>query len=200
MLKVIDTPESYFFELVQGALGRNRIKAEPETEMYLAHLLGHFLHTENLFARNANGQHVSKPLSFLLQEALAENEPANRALMFRHLGDFSLYFAGFFRDSFSSKLINVDYYMEMGETAYQHVASLAQIARRRVFEELAAKFPTFAEVLADVSHQTSERSEKDLLRIYDQWLRTQSEHSAKMLREAGIQPVALKGRKNLTKP
>ena len=43
-------------------------------------------------------------------------------------------------------------------------------------------------VLAEVSDKTAQRSEKDLLRLYDVWMQTRSDRAAKALQEAGILP------------
>jgi hypothetical protein len=39
-----------------------------------------------------------------------------------------------------------------------------------------------------VSCKTTPRSEQDLLRLYELWVRTGSDRAAKALQEAGIQP------------
>ena len=41
---------------------------------------------------------------------------------------------------------------------------------------------------AEVSANTTPRTEKDLLRLYELWVRTRSERAAKALQEAGILP------------
>ncbi len=72
----------------------------------------------------------------------------------RTLGDFSLFTAGFFSDSFRRRSVDVDYYVSMGEYAYGSL-SRAEDAFRGVFEELARKFVGFSDVLADISERTA---------------------------------------------
>ncbi len=57
-----------------------------------------------------------------------------------------------------------------------------------MYEELSAKFATFVDVLAEISDKTTQKSEKDILRFYELWVRTRSERAAKALQEAGIIP------------
>jgi hypothetical protein len=78
----------------------------------------------------------------------------------------------------------------MGGVAYQNVAARAEDQQMRVlYQELADRFSSWVDVLAEVSDQAfSHRTEKDLLRLYDQWLRTGSERAARALQEAGIVP------------
>jgi hypothetical protein len=57
-----------------------------------------------------------------------------------------------------------------------------------VFDELAAKFAAFADVLGEVSERTALTSNTDLLRLYEKWLRTGSRHSGNLLVARGIVP------------
>jgi hypothetical protein len=101
----------------------------------------------------------------------------------------SLYVAGFFQDSLNRKLVDVDYYIGMGGAAYQQVAVRTyEDTLRDLYLELADKFGAFVDVLAEVSDKTSQRTEKDILRLYELWLKTRSERAAKALQEAGIVP------------
>lgn len=179
-LTLVAQPQDFFRELVTEAMGTQQISAKPETEFYLVNLLHQFMVTERL----AEG-----PLALLLKTALETPEvPAQNAL-FRRIGDISLYVAGYFQDSLTRKMVDVDYYIEVGGTAYKQVAARTEeAALRPVYAELADRFGSFVEVLATVSDKTTPRTEKDLLRMYELWVRTKSERAAKALQEAGIIP------------
>jgi hypothetical protein len=178
-LTLVTQPQDYFRELVTEAMGTQQISARPETEFYLVNLLHQFMTTDRLQAG---------PLAFKLKEALETPEPAQTAL-FRNIGDTSLYVAGYFQDSLTRKMVDVDYYIEIGGTAYKQVATRAdEDALRPVYAELADRFGSFVEVLATVSDKTTPKTERDLLRLYELWVRTKSERAAKALQEAGIIP------------
>lgn len=179
-LTLVTQPQDYFRELVTESLGRQKISAQPETEFYLVNLLNEFMKADKL---------TEEPLAFLVKGALEEPLPQAQSARFRHIGDVSLYVGGFFQDSLNRKLVDVDYYIDMGGAAYQQVAArAAEESLKYVYEELAAKFASFVEVFADVSDKTTPRTEKDLLRLYELWVRTRSERAAKALQEAGILP------------
>jgi hypothetical protein len=179
-LTLVTQPQEYFRQLVTDAMGRQNVAAQPETEFYLVNLLNQFMTTERL---------TQEPLALMVKEALEKTEPDAQRTLFRQVGDVSLYVAGFFQDSLNRKLVDVDYYIEIGGTAYRQVANLVEAnAFRGVYEELAAKFGSFVEVLASVSDQTTSKSEANLLRVYELWVRTRSERAAKQLAEAGILP------------
>lgn len=188
-LSLVAQPQEFFHELVTGALERQHIRAQPEVEFYLVNLLNQFMTTDRLFRRDAEGAPREEPLVLQLKEAIETPQvPAQRAL-FRRIGDVSLYTAGFFQESLNRKLVDVDYYIEMGGTAYQQVAARADETHLRgLYQELAQRFAALVDVLAEISDLTTPRTERDLLRLYDNWVRTGSERAAKALQDAGIIP------------
>lgn len=188
-LTLVVQPQDYFRELVSSAIGNQHVATRPETEFYLVDLLNKFMITDRLFSRDAQGNLREEPLALMIKQALEEEQAEAQRLLFRHVGDVSLYIAGFFQDSLNRKLVDVDYYIDMGGTAYKQAALRAdEKLFRSLFSELAEKFGTFVEVLAEVSDKTAQKSEKDILRIYENWVRTRSERAAKALKEAGIIP------------
>jgi hypothetical protein len=189
-LTLVTQPQDFFRELVTDAMGRQKVSAQPETEFYLVNLLNQFIKTDRLYLRDADGTARAEPLALMVKDAIEEPAPAAKCARFRHIGDVSLYVSGYFQDSLTRKLVDVDYYIDMGGAAYQRVAGLCaeEEALRVVYEELASKFAAFVEVFADVSEKTTPRTEKDLLRLYELWVRTRSERAAKALQQAGILP------------
>jgi hypothetical protein len=164
------------------AMGKFQVSAQPETEFYLVNLLSQFVAAERL---------VEEPLALMVKEAIEKPQLSEQRDQFKRVGDVSLYVAGYFQESLSRKVVDVDYYIGMGGTAYQQAAARTEESLRTVFEELAHRFSTFVEVLAAVSDKTTPRTEKDLLRLYELWVTTRSERAAKALQEAGIIPNGL---------
>ena len=190
-LKLVVQAEEFFRELVTEALSRKKLRPQPETEFYLVQLMSRFIAADRLYRTDGEGHFKEEPLAFMVKEALEQTEPERQAHLLRQVGDVSLYTAGYFQDSLSRKLVDVDYYIDMGGTAYKQVAARApEDALRGLFQELSEKFASFVDVLAEISDRTAPRSEVDLLRQYDLWMRTKSERAAKALQEAGILPNA----------
>jgi len=189
-LALVTQPQGYFHELVTAAIKSQKVKTRPETEFYLVNLLNQFMLTDNLYTRDGNGNAYEEPLALMLKEALEQPNPEQQKSLFRHVGDVSLYTAGYFQESLNRKLVDVSYYIGMGNAAYRHAAArTAEDLFRAIFQELADQFSRFVEVFAEVSEKTTEpKTEKDLLRIYEHWVNTKSERSAKKLKQAGILP------------
>lgn len=188
-LKLVAQPQDFFRELVTEALSNQHLRTKPETEFYLVNLLNQFIKTDRLYEQTQDGTFREEPLAFMVKEAIEEPKPQAQAALFRRIGDVSLYTAGFFQDSLNRKLVDVDYYIDIGHSAYSKVASRAEEdIMRIIYQELAEKFAAFVDVLAAVSDKTTPKSEKDLLRLYELWVRTGSDRAAKALQDAGIIP------------
>ena len=184
------TPAEYFKEQVESALARQHLQAGDMTEYYLVNLLCQYVRLDQ-----AAQTDYDEPLAVRLARALQTGGTEQRARL-RSLGDFSLFTAGFFSDSFNRRQIDVDYYVSMGEYAYASL-SRAEDAFKEVFAELARKFVGFSDVLADISERTALTSNHDVLRLYEKWLRTGSERDGQRLIQRGIVPNSSVGKRFL---
>ena len=84
------------------------------------------------------------------------SSPDERVRQLKDVGDTSLYVSGFFADSLQRKLVDVDYYIQMGGAAYASWRASSAATRNsavfgEVYDELGTKFPRFVDVFAEVS-------------------------------------------------
>lgn len=185
---------TYFQSSVDAAIVAQGVEANVETSFYLVNLLTSFIHTENLYTRTPDGLQFT-PLVALYSEALAARSGAERSRTMRRMGDVALFVAGVFSYSLNRKLVDVDYYIAMGGNAYawlssRHHEGVAGSAFGEIFTELATKFRDFVDVLSQVAESQSRESDRDILRLYELWIRTGSPRAQKKLRELGIDPIA----------
>ncbi|RYD73539.1 MAG: hypothetical protein EOP84_21375 [Verrucomicrobiaceae bacterium] len=130
-----------------------------------------------------------EPLALMVKDAIEAEVPGHQKALFRQVGDVSLYTAGFFQNSLNRKMVDLDYYIDMGGTAYQRVALLqAEENLRLIFQELASRFSAYVDILAEISAQTSLKNETNLLQMYEYWMKTKSGRAERTLKEAGILP------------
>ena len=179
------TPDEYFKALVEAALARQHLRATETTSYYVVNLLCRFVRPHARIAYNDD----DGPLALRLKRAL-ECAGAERRERLRNLGDFSLFTSGFFSDSLHRQVVDVDYYVSMGEYAYGSLGRRDEEALGHVFLELARKFVGFVDVLSDVSEHTTLAPLSDLLRTYDRWVRTGSARAGQRLLDRGIVPVS----------
>ena len=178
-----ESPVEYFKELVESALQHQRLSAREMTSFYLVNLLAGFIHLDQA-CRND-----TEPLGIRFAKALQAGGSVQRDGL-RHVGDRSLFISGFFSDSLNRSLVDVDYYITLGERAYGSLARQSDDTFSDVFDELAEKFSGFVDVLGEVSQRTALASNSELLRLYEKWLRTRSPRSGDLLAERGIVPNA----------
>jgi hypothetical protein len=175
----------YFKELVDGALSHQGLAAQELTAYYVVQLLASFLQR-----RFAGGQDDTMPLALRLGRALDSAGMQQRASL-KEIGDVALFVSGFFSDSLTRKLVDVDYYVSIGGCAYNTLSRVeTDETFSPVFAELGEKFVGFVDVLAEVSERTSCSSNADLLRLYERWLKTGSRRSGQLLVERGVVPNA----------
>jgi hypothetical protein len=134
-------------------------------------------------------------LALLYAQAVEAKDVESRQHLLRRLGDVALIVGGVFLGSLSRKLVDVDYYIGMGGSAFSHLSDMAHSSRqikalRGVYAELSSKFQLFVDVLAEVSENSQMNSSLDTLRLYEIWAKTGSPRMAGKLRKLGIEPMA----------
>ncbi|AMN45808.1 hypothetical protein ACG33_01535 [Steroidobacter denitrificans] len=183
----------FFHGSVQTALRKQRVEVDAHTEHYVVNILTMFARSEDLYENTPQGVQL-RPLAVMLAEASEAASVQQRDVVLRRLGDVSLFVAGFFAQSFARRLVDIDYHIAMGGGAYGTLAesmrgSLRGQAFAAVFAELALKFQRLVDVLNEVAERAYEHSDKDVLRLYEIWLKTGSPRAYAILRRLGVEPV-----------
>jgi hypothetical protein len=184
------TPRAVFAELVASALWETRVQPSPMAIAYLIELLDSRVRTAAPAADDAADEGT------LAEDLLAARLHAGitRLRRLRNLGDRALFVAGFFGDSLSRSVVDIDYYGDVGRAAY---ANLAESLARQVTEktwtglylELAQRFDQFVDVLAEVGDRTRSGGSEDLLRLYERYMRTGSPRDrGRLLRRGQVPP------------
>jgi hypothetical protein len=174
--------EAFFQEAVDRALREQGVAAEPLTEHYLVQLL----------ATYANQPIDDTPLALKMLGAQAA-APREKRERLREVGDTSLFVSGFWAESFARKLVDVDYYIGLGGCAYGELARTGMGWSRDpygdVYGTLAENFARFVKVLTLISGRLMPPSgPRDVIKLYERWLRTRSSWAASRLAAAGVFP------------
>lgn len=182
----------YFKKSVTVAAVNQSMDTTEDTLYYVVNLLTRFADSNTLYQGDSDGPGIT-PLAKLYARAVELRSESERCQAMRRLGDVSLFIAGLFSDSLKNRLVDIDYYIGMGGAAYGYVSESfrgreTDDSYSEVFAELAAKFTAFVDILAEVGEQSVLKSNTDLLRIYELWLKTGSKRAEKKLREFGICP------------
>lgn len=167
--------DEFFHEVVTDALSAVELEASEPASWYIVGLLGEF----------TRARLTDEPLGLKLAQPV--DDPGERVRNLKQVGDTSLYVAGFFAESLTRSLVDVDYYVGLGQNAYAQLARQFGTAKSLtdVYEELAAKFPGFVDVLGEVRKRV-DFATTDVNRLYEIWLRTRDEWVEKKLKAAGL--------------
>jgi hypothetical protein len=188
--------QEFFRDSLQGALARQHLAVEDQTEHYVVNLLTLFARSEALY-EGTPGKARHKPLVVMLCEALEAPTAAERQRALQRLGDVSLFIAGFFARGFAARIIDIDYHIAMGGRAYGVLAEACARGRGRVlgavFAELSEKFQPMVDALNEISETSYHHTDQDILRLYELWLKTGSQRSYSLLERLGVAPTRAGG-------
>jgi hypothetical protein len=180
------TPVEFFKEQVEAACERQRVAPQPLTAYYVVSLLCDFTH----LGQSAAGEVMASSESLAVRLARAlQSGGSDQRVGLKQVGDVSLFVSGFFSDSLRRTLVDVEYYVSIGGYAYGSLSTVDNTLAP-IYAELAEKFVAFVDVLSDVSERTSMTNDRDLLRLYERWVRTGSPRNGQLLAEQGIVPNA----------
>jgi hypothetical protein len=186
----------FFKDALHGALEKRQLAVEDQTEHYVVNVLTLFSRSEELYEDTPDGRRL-RPLVVMLSDALEARSEGDRNRGLQRLGDVSLFIAGFFSQSFARKLIDIDYHIAMGGRAYAALAETMSRGKGRVlghvFAELSQNFQPMVDALNEVSETSYSHSDKDILRLYEIWLKTGSRRSYDILKRLGVEPTPAGG-------
>ena len=184
--------EDYFRDSLTRVTRAREVSTGEATQHYLVHMLVGFARAENLFEQRPDGNEL-RPLALMLADALDARPGPERNIQLRRLGDIALFISGFFGDSLARRPVDVDYYSRMGEAAYSTLlhspASRRDAMLADVYGELAEKFLLFVDALADIAQEARVFDERDILRLYELWVKTGSQRAEELLQKLGIEPA-----------
>lgn len=178
------SPRALFAELVGDALTEVDPRPSPMATTYLVELLDERVRVPEPGERAREA---------LFVEALLEARLANgpeRVARLRRLGDRSLFLAGFFGDSLLGGMASRSYCAEVGRSAYAALSAalasnLAERTWPHLFEELAARFRDFADVLSEVCDHVCPGRSDALAGLYRRYVESGSECDRRRLLRRG---------------
>jgi hypothetical protein len=179
-------PRALFAELLAGALEKVKLKPSPMAIAYLVELL------DERVLDNGNGLDCEQALAEALLDARS-GCGVDRIRRMRGLGDHALFVSGFLADSLLGGAVDASYYRQIGCSAYGDVVSGLRGQGElgvwtRLYRELTECFGDFAEVLAEVGDRTRPGRPRDMLGVYERYLRSGSARDRELLLRAGYTP------------
>lgn len=185
------SPTEYFRSVVIDSLQKRKLKASASVTSYLVSVLEYHLDSRNLFDSDteaaSSAETSSSPTMAELFMRAQMADSLSRIGMLKKLADRALYVSGFFSDSFNRKLIDVDYYAEIGGAAYARLATDVKVdTLAHTYKIFSRQFVEFAEVLETISQAGGIKNNESILRLYEKYVKTGSAMAKEKLMEFGI--------------
>jgi hypothetical protein len=183
------SPGDFFKDIVRKGFEQRKLETFPVVESYMVNLLQHYLDAKNLFdpEYDESGRRVPKTLAEMYLTANTVEDQQVKVELLKKLGDRSLYMSGFFGDSLQRKIVDIDYYVNMGGVAYATLAScVREDTSAKVYSTISKRFVDFVDVLTYISHNSFIKSDESVLRLYDRYMTTGSELAREKLTELGV--------------
>ena len=194
--RVVAVPNlrDYFRTSIDGVIEKQGVHLDPHATCYVVNLMTLFSRSEDFYEDDGDTYGV-KPLALMLADAADAPSPKERNRSLQRIGDVALFLAGFFIDGLARRAVDVDYYVNMGGSAYGSLSdeirgSVRGDAFAPVYRELAIKFQVLVDVLNEVRDGARGHSDGDIVRSYEIWRKTGSRRAERLLREQGVVPIA----------
>lgn len=168
-------------QIIQQAEDRSQRVLDEDVESYLIFTLMRFTQSPHLASR------VLAP-EFLGSAQLTGAARQNRL---RDVGDECLLLSGLFPQVAERRLVQPGYYVQLGQTAYDHLGQLLQQALAKLYQQLASCFVSMMDVLQHVRQDSSLMP----LQAYDLWQQTGSRSAHRQLSENDAFPVTDSGKR-----
>lgn len=182
----------YLRDRVRSGLFSQNLQLTENTEFYIVNLLIDFERTEHLFTMEHD--HLEEePLAMMLARALDGDTPT-QVRELKHLGDVALYTVSFFAEHIKEGPVSVDYYIDMGSSAYDTLSNqlLCEHVFSEIYKELSDNFSGVAGALDGLHVAEGANSNMELLYLYERWLKTGDERVRQLLVKEGIVPLKKK--------
>ena len=187
-IEIVTSFKAHFEELLTEGTQSLGVTLKPQIRDYLVLVLENHVATESLFPKEYTEDGTRVPTTLAEMWLTAHQlEGSQRRERVRLVGDRALYISGYFADSLKRKIVDIDYYIQMGEGAFQFLAQDSQDQiQAHTFTILANHFSTWVDVFHYVAQKTFIHNHGDILRLYETYLKTGSGWAQQQLLEHGV--------------
>lgn len=175
---------NYFREQLSTFASQLEPQPKDDTLWYIGNMLARFGNSTTLYSYQ-DGRLGVRPLAMLYKDALEAQQPRQRCLFLRQLGDLALFIGALFPQHYARRGIKKDYFIGMGSAAYDYLALHAR-DYQPVFSELAVAFNEILELIARVGNRQHTFDMVDVLSVYERWRRSGDPFLAAQLSRLGI--------------
>lgn len=184
---IITVPDlkSYFFQNLSELNQRSLCPVHQAAIFYTSEVLGKYALSESYFETSDEGRTREKILGTkLLAAASLEREEQRR--VYQEVGDTALVMCGYFAESVNRKILDTNYYKQLGMSAYQGLNSVSprHLDIPSFYGVLASSFPLVTTLIGMIASRDRFGSDHHLL--------LKSDADDRQMLAAGILPAEKK--------
>ncbi len=164
-----DTPTALWHEIVLQAEQACSVMLKEELESYLVFLLMRYINKPE-FIKNIIATEFLQSL---------DRNPIQREMLLRDVGDKCLLFSGLFPHIAKKRLVQVSYFVKLGQAAYFRISR----KNNDLYNHLSMEFVPLMDILQSIRHYTQQYPDLLPLEAYDLWNDTGSQRALNVLKE-----------------
>lgn len=165
------------------ALMLEKVHTSQEVEYYLVTLLNDY----HVVGRLPESLDQERPLAVRFIEAVSQTNPS-KVDSLKNIGDGTLLMLGFFAEHISRSIVDISYYISIGGSAYETLASILVCNKHfaEIYAELASKFAMIVNVIARLAPCNRASTNSELMNIYRRWLYSGNTRLGDVLEREGL--------------
>ncbi len=189
-MKLVQRLDGFIVDEIEAAEERLQIQLSPHSKVYLLHLLKRLSESDDFFYSEVIGD---KPLGIVLLEALHKNL-FEKLRDLKVVGDLSLIFSGLYPEHLTRRLVDIDYFIQLGRRSYHLLSDAYSNIRTKqelfvLYSQLVAEFISLIDVLTEISEDLSFLDSSQLAKVYSRWQKTRVKKYLEILSQHKVIPL-----------
>lgn len=188
---VVKNLNSEFYDIVSEKEKNAKIELSDYSKLYLMNLLKGLIEKNDFFYRDIIGNDA---LAEAFMKALSE-ELLKKVQKIKAVGDLCLIYSGLFPDMLNKKLVDVDYFIQLGKVSfltlhriYVTMNSLSDL--KNLYYSIFLDFLKLVTVMIEISKSFKLIDQNNLLKVYERWQKTKIQGLYEILKANNIHPIA----------
>lgn len=137
-----------------------------------------------MLMRNINNADMNSKVMALDYINSIKSTGTERELRLREVGDQCLLFSGLFPQRAYRRQMKVKYYVDLGRTAYLHLAEDLSASLAKLYQQLSDSFVYVMDTLLAIRSMSEQAQQKDLFMAFELWQDINSQHSLRVLQQS----------------
>jgi len=189
-MKVVQRVEGFIVDEIESAEEKLNIRLSKYTKIYILDLLKRLCTERDPLNLEIIGD---KPLAIVLMEAVRK-DIFQKIRDLKAVGDISLIFSGLYPEYLTRRLVDIDYYIEIGKRSYHLLSDTYSNLNKQqdlfiLYSQLVAEFITLIQILTEMASDLHFLDEENLIKIYNRYRRTKIRKYLEILRKHQIEPL-----------